>query len=87
MDSPTAPDVPAAAHLVSDGRAVLGDAASLLAEHGIESSIVAVSDDGNGLTLCERLVERHDGEIRVPSEPADVATFSFTVPAEGVRNE
>ncbi|SDQ49806.1 PAS domain S-box protein [Natronobacterium texcoconense] len=51
---------------------------------GLFERLHAVDDhagSGIGLALCERIVERHDGEIWVESEPGEGSTFYFTLPA------
>ncbi|WP_425498620.1 PAS domain-containing sensor histidine kinase [Natrinema salinisoli] len=50
--------------------------------HGRE----AYEGAGIGLALCQRIIERHGGEIWVESELGEGATFSFALPAAGNDN-
>jgi PAS domain S-box-containing protein len=38
---------------------------------------------GVGLALCKRIIERHEGDIWIDSEPGDGTTVSVTLPAVG----
>lgn len=46
-------------------------------------STAQIPGSGIGLALCQRVVERHGGHIRVESAPGAGACFYFTLPAAG----
>lgn len=50
-------------------------------------SIDEQAGSGIGLALCQRIVERHEGELWVDSEPGEGSTFSFALASSPERGE
>lgn len=69
------------AHVSDDGIGIAPKEQELIFEMFQQGSTAGrEAGEGIGLTMCQKIVERHGGDIRVDSTPGEGTTFSVTLP-------